>query len=97
GAASSADGLVAEARLLEEARRLLAIDPGRALARTDAHAREHPGGQLAAEREVIAIDALRRLGRRGPARRRARRLIERAPHGIYAERARAMIAAMDGD
>jgi hypothetical protein len=93
-AAAEADTLVAEARILEQARRLLAADPAAALARTDAHARRFPGGQLAAEREVIAIDALCRLDRRRRARRRARRLIESAPEGIYAERARAMIAAL---
>jgi len=84
-------GLVAEAALLEEARGLLAADPARALAATERHLRRHPRPQLAAEREFIAIDALRRLGRGALARRRAQRLIDRAPSGIYADRARAIL------
>lgn len=87
-----AGGLVAEATMLEEARRLLASDPGAALAVTERHRREHPRAQLTAERELIAIDALRRLGRHARARRRAQRLIRRAPSGIYAERARSILA-----
>lgn len=84
-------GLVAEAALLERARRLLRSNPAGALAETTRHARTFPRARLASERDIIAIDALRRLGRTSAARRRARRLISRAPNGIYADRARAML------
>ena len=47
-----------------------------------------------AERELIAIDALQRLRRYAEARRRARRMIERTPDGIYAERARAILRGL---
>ncbi|MEQ8456790.1 MAG: hypothetical protein RIB77_21055 [Sandaracinaceae bacterium] len=92
--AASAGGLLVEASLLERARSLLATDPGAALAATERHRREHPRAQLVAERELIAIDALQRLRRYAEARRRARRMIERAPDGIYAERARAILQGL---
>jgi hypothetical protein len=53
----------AEAALLERAREAIATDPKRALAITREHARRFPKGILAQEREVIAIDALKRLGK----------------------------------
>ena len=91
---ASAGGLLVEASLLERARSLLATDPGAALAATERHRREHPRAQLVAERELIAIDALQRLRRYAEARRRARRMIERTPDGIYAERARAILRGL---
>lgn len=91
---ASAGGLLVEASLLERARSLLATDPGAALAATERHRREHPRAQLVAERELIAIDALQRLRRNAEARRRARRMIERTPDGIYAERARAILRGL---
>ncbi|HET9932854.1 MAG TPA: hypothetical protein VFQ35_19255 [Polyangiaceae bacterium] len=60
-----------EATLLEQARRALASDPRRALALTQRHQALYPRGVLVQEREVIAIEALRRLGREGQASDRA--------------------------
>ena len=80
-----------EAGILERARAMLDRDPGGALRETNRHAAEHTHGQLAAEREMIAVDALRRLGRTTEARRRAQRLIDRSPSSIYTERARAIL------
>ena len=57
--------------LLEQARRALASSPATALALTNQHAARFPHGVLAQEREVIAIEALRRLGRGAEADRRA--------------------------
>jgi hypothetical protein len=92
GAAEApADTLLLEAGILEEARLLLATNPQGTLNQTRRHAREYPRGQLRAERELIAIDALTRLGRRGSARLRASALLERSPSGIYAERARRIL------
>jgi hypothetical protein len=56
-----------EAALLQRAQALLASNPTRALALTQEHASQFPKGQLVQEREVIRIEALRRLGREGQA------------------------------
>jgi len=60
-----------EATLLERARRALTSDPAGALALTNQDAALHPHGVLTQEREVIAIEALRRLNRGAEADRRA--------------------------
>jgi hypothetical protein len=62
---------VSEAELLEQARSALKSDPARALARANEHARRFPRGVLVQEREVIAIKALRQLGRAADADKRA--------------------------
>jgi hypothetical protein len=62
---------LSEAELLEQARSALKSDPARALARANGHRSRFPGGVLVQEREVIAIQALRRLGRTAEADRRA--------------------------
>jgi hypothetical protein len=80
--------LSGEARLLEAARASLSSSPERALSLTDEHARQFPRGQLGAEREFIAIDALIRLGRREQAWERARPRLDGAPDGLYAKRLR---------
>jgi hypothetical protein len=56
---------------LEQARAALKGDPARALARANEHRRRFPGGVLVQEREVIAIQALRHLGRDTEANQRA--------------------------
>jgi hypothetical protein len=68
---SKATDASAEAALLERAREAIATDPKRALALTREHARRFPKGILAQEREVIAIDALKRLGKGSEAESRA--------------------------
>lgn len=83
--------LAEEARLLENARATLARDPAGALRITEQHAREHPMAQLGAERELIAIDALLRLGRRDEALRRAAPRLEQAPGSLYAKRLRQLL------
>jgi hypothetical protein len=60
-----------EAALLERARDALRANPAAALALTREHDRHFPRGVLAEEREVIAIEALRRMGREAAAERRA--------------------------
>jgi hypothetical protein len=61
---------LSEAELLEQARRALKSDPARALSRANEHRSRFPGGVLVQEREVIAIQALRQLGRSDEADRR---------------------------
>ncbi|HTV23931.1 MAG TPA: hypothetical protein VMG12_34810 [Polyangiaceae bacterium] len=66
----AADGL-AEIALLEQAQGVLKSHPAEALAYTRRHQARFPNGALAQEREVIAIEALERLGRNDDARARA--------------------------
>lgn len=61
---------LSEADLLEQARSALKSDPARALARANEHRSRFPGGVLVQEREVLAIQALRQLGRSAEADRR---------------------------
>lgn len=72
-----------EAELLERARRALTSDPARALALTRLHQAQFPRGALAQEREVIAIDALRRLGRGDEAGQRASRFGQQYPGSAH--------------
>lgn len=80
--------LVAEAALLEGARREAGRDPRRALKALDQHLRRYPEGALAAEREVLAIEVLGRLGRNEAQRRRAERFLVRFAHSPYIDRVR---------
>jgi len=73
----------AEASLLEQARSALGADPARALSLTQQHAQQFPRGLLVQEREVIAISALRRLGRNSEAEARAARFDARYPHSAH--------------
>ncbi len=79
--AEKADGAarIEEHRLLMAARQELGRDPQRALALTQEHARRFPKGILAQEREVIAIEALSRMGRGKDARDRAQGFREQYP------------------
>lgn len=85
-AAPPEDGLVGEERILNEAHEALAANPRRALALAHGHARRYPRGQLVAERELIEIEALVKLGRRREANALARTLRATAPNSIYEHR-----------
>jgi hypothetical protein len=84
--ASGAGSLSVEAALLEHARRELRAAPTVALAVAAEHAQRFPRGQLSAERTLIQIDALHRLGRDAEARALARGLLSGGSSGLYAER-----------
>jgi hypothetical protein len=86
GAPDAGEGLAREARLLERARAVVSSDPGAALAVLDEHGRAFPAGSLVLERELLAVDALLRLGRRADAEARARSIRERAPGSLYTRR-----------
>jgi hypothetical protein len=73
----------AEAALLEKARSELVSSPAQALATTQEHAQRFPHGLLTQEREVIAISALRRLGRTAEADARAARFDKRYPNSAH--------------
>jgi hypothetical protein len=81
-AADGAEGL-SEPVLLEQARRALASSPATALALTNQHAARFPHGVLAQEREVIAIEALRRLGRSAEADRRGAAFAQAFPGSAH--------------
>ncbi|HET9953806.1 MAG TPA: hypothetical protein VFQ61_04865, partial [Polyangiaceae bacterium] len=83
---SEEDTLSGETQLLNEAHRALSTDPNRALAIAREHAKRYPRGQLAAERELILVQALVKLGRRREAEAKGRGLRKAAPNSIYEER-----------
>ncbi|HZL19173.1 MAG TPA: hypothetical protein VFG23_15665, partial [Polyangia bacterium] len=84
---TDADGLNREIALIDVARADVGPAPARALGALDRHRREFPRGQLAAEREFLAIEALRHLNRIDEARRRAEALWIDYPFSSYAARA----------
>jgi len=75
-----------ETQLLERARGLLVNDAQQALLTLDAHRREFPHGALELERELMAVDALLKLGQRQEAQQRATQLRAQAPGSIYEQR-----------
>lgn len=72
-----------ESSLLTSGRRALGGDPRRALALAERHRALYPRGSLAAEREVLAVQSLLSLGRRGEAGARAQRFLDRHPTSIH--------------
>jgi TolA-binding protein len=94
GAASSVeDALAGEAKLLNDAHAAMATDPRTAYALASEHAKRYPRGQLAAERELILVQALVKLGRVAEAEARGRALRKSAPSSIYSERLDAILKA----
>lgn len=89
--ASGAGSLSAESALLEQARREMHLAPSGSLQIAAEHARRFPRGQLSAERTLIQIEALHRLGRDAEARRLAAALPTGAAGGLYAERVRRLL------
>jgi hypothetical protein len=88
------DPLEREGRLLQSAGASVDADPRSALAGLDQHEREFPRGQLAAERELLAVQALRNLGRNDEARARGEALIARFPRTPYASRTRHLLDSL---
>jgi len=72
-----------EAEYLERARGALVKSPALALALANQHRSRFPYGVLAQEREVIAIEALKRLGRSADAERRIGDFASRYPNSAY--------------
>jgi hypothetical protein len=77
------DSKPSEAALLEQARHALRSDPARALSLTEQHQLRFPNGALKQEREVIAIEALRRLGRSDQSSERARLFQNQYPDSAH--------------
>jgi hypothetical protein len=85
------DSLAREAAMLDRARALLGSDPGAALAALDAQAAAFPAGHMSLERELLSVEALRRLHRVSEARARGESLLRRARGSIYEDRVRAIL------
>lgn len=75
-----------ELELVQRAQAAVGSDPARALAAAAEHARVYPSGAFVQEREVIAVEALARLGRTDEAWKRAAALVQRFPGTPYATR-----------
>jgi hypothetical protein len=80
-----------EGALLLQARRHLTSDPAGTLSLADDAARRFPSGPLAPEREVLAIEALTKLGRSGDARARLAAFRARYPQSPHLARLEALI------
>jgi hypothetical protein len=96
----SNDMLAREVPLIDAGRSELATSPSRALAALEAHRREFPHGQLAAEREFLAVQALVQMNRIADAKKRADDLAARFPTSSYAARAARLVHVptdVDGD
>jgi hypothetical protein len=75
-----------EVSLLDQARSELDRNPRRALALTEEHRRRFPSGALVQEREVIAIEALSRLGQTTDARSRGSDFERRYPGSAHRQK-----------
>lgn len=82
---------LSEPDLLGQAQAALASDPGRALSLAEQHSRRFPHGVLAQEREVIAIEALSRLGRHTEAAARATRFLHAFPTSAHRSKIESII------
>ena len=80
------DETTTEIAILEDSQDALQSNPARALAQVDRHAARFPHSALAQEREVIAIEALLRLGRSDEARLRAARFEQSYPTSAHVPR-----------
>lgn len=87
----SADTLAEENALIDPVRAKLESDPSAVLAATDAHQKKFPGGQLAADREYLAVRALKKLGREAEAKARGEAFLARFPTSPYASYVRKLI------
>jgi hypothetical protein len=79
---------VSEAELLLKARQALKRDPELALRLASEHQAQYANGRLTPEREVLAIEALRNLGRKQEADERLHKFEARYPSSIHLERLR---------
>ncbi|WP_049949504.1 hypothetical protein [Sorangium cellulosum] len=97
GAQAALPDAETETGLLQRAQDALGARPAEALALTDVHRARFPGGALSQEREVIAIGALKALGRGGEARARADRFVAEHPSSAYRRRIEVLVPELRGD
>ena len=79
-------GVSSELDLVKHAGQALKSNPAQALQLTMDHARLYPNGALSEEREVIAIEALARLGRASASRSRAEHFMVAYPRSAHLSR-----------
>lgn len=89
-----ADPLLREIAALDAARASLATDPAVALVLLDAQQKEFAAGQLGAERELLSVRALVRLGRLDDARTRGEAFMRAHGASPYGERMQRELAAL---
>ena len=82
-----------ELALLKQAQQVLRDDPRRALFFAERHRARFARGQLVQEREMLAVEALLRLGRTRDARRRAVAFEQRHPQSSHLPRLHDMVRA----
>lgn len=80
-----------EIALLRAAHRMLAVDPKRARAILQQHARDYPNGDFVEEREALSVEALLRAGMPEEARAHAKRFVLRYPRSPYLRRVHACL------
>lgn len=85
---SAGDELTRQSEALARAFALLSTAPSDALAQLEAFDTAFPVSQLRSERDFIAFDAMRRLGRADEARSRGEAILSRYPRSMYAPRVR---------
>jgi hypothetical protein len=85
----------AEAALLLAARRTLASDPAATLSTVRQHERRFATGKLVEEREILAIEALRKLGRSSEAEARIERFRARYPSSIHLRSVKALASGQN--
>jgi hypothetical protein len=90
--AAPAPASPSEGALLLRARQQLVSDPASALELTDEAARRFPEGALVPEREVLAIEALTRLGRLPSARARFAAFRARYPQSPHLARLQSLLS-----
>jgi len=83
----------AELSLMRDAQAALGASPAQALELSSQHVQRFPHGVLAQEREVVAIDALARLGRTSEAQARAARFRKSHPESAYLPRIERLVGA----
>jgi hypothetical protein len=84
-----------ELGLLARAQSALSSDPKTALLLAGEHEARFGHGALSQEREVVAIDALLRLGRRSEASARAMRFSQQFPGSVHARRIEILLSRAD--
>jgi TolA-binding protein len=85
-AVETSERIPTEAELLFQARKALTSDAALALRTVTEHEVRYPKGRLTPEREVLAIEALRQLGRTAEAEARLQRFEARYPKSLHLKR-----------
>jgi hypothetical protein len=86
------DPLAREAAMLEQSRAMLDSNPGGALEELDRYTERFPAGRLTIESGLLAVEALKRLGRIEEARARGAALLEQARGSLYEARIRTLMS-----